>query len=560
MKKSDSDRLSRISQLERMYKDDCEDRYDSCYDGPREYSKFRKKEPRYSVMFSILIGLSGGMMLGNLCSAHESTFEPFGMAMVSPAFIPAGSSESQVHTSMQNGIVNVSDSLITGIVDSEHQTASLYWTLKLKNNEGQDREARISIDLPEGSAISRATLWINGVPQEATFDAKGKVEAAYDYIVVKHRDPLLVKQIGPNKVQVLAAPVSANGGEMQLRIGLTAPVNKVDGVTSLQMPSIAESNLHFDKKQNIHLTSKDPLSGTGQVENTGIYTLRATLPIEDMKNAKVNVPEQSTREFATRLTHTNPPEYVVAKRVDGRLSLKRTTAPDCPVVKDEDLAFRLSNLWAHQEIEWQAQQGNVKQACDLANIYRIVSSVSSAAVLEQESDYSRFNLNRNRYQNIQSSADSTSAISMPSIPFFGTARSAELFDSQSDTNSLSAPVQNTGNYTGSQTQSGGSSSLPVLQGATNGTIGPQGVDATVIQGMNANGIVRIDNGVQQYRLLSQIFQFACYALALFFCSELVRNRAGQLSQNKGTILWIVSFTAMGLGLPSLIACLLHFFA
>ncbi|MBX9685942.1 MAG: hypothetical protein K2X27_04520, partial [Candidatus Obscuribacterales bacterium] len=44
----------------------------------------------------------------------------------------------------------------------------------------------------------------------------------------------------------------------------------------------------------------------------------------------------------------------------------------------------------------------------------------------------------------------------------------DAFDSTADTG---AQTNNTGNYTGSQTQQGGSTNAPMLQGATNGTIG-----------------------------------------------------------------------------------------
>ncbi|MBX9721024.1 MAG: hypothetical protein K2X81_06505, partial [Candidatus Obscuribacterales bacterium] len=51
----------------------------------------------------------------------------------------------------------------------------------------------------------------------------------------------------------------------------------------------------------------------------------------------------------------------------------------------------------------------------------------------------------------------------------GPALAQDAFDSTADTG---AQTNNTGNYTGAQTQQGGSTSAPMLQGATNGTIGP----------------------------------------------------------------------------------------
>ncbi len=47
--------------------------------------------------------------------------------------------------------------------------------------------------------------------------------------------------------------------------------------------------------------------------------------------------------------------------------------------------------------------------------------------------------------------------------------------------------------TGSQTNHEGNGTAAMLQGATNGTIGPQGSDATFITGVNTAGSVRVNN-------------------------------------------------------------------
>jgi hypothetical protein len=51
-----------------------------------------------------------------------------------------------------------------------------------------------------------------------------------------------------------------------------------------------------------------------------------------------------------------------------------------------------------------------------------------------------------------------------------------------------------GQNTGAQTNTfGGLAKAPALQGATNGTIGPQGGDATYVTGLNTAGTVRVNN-------------------------------------------------------------------
>lgn len=58
--------------------------------------------------------------------------------------------------------------------------------------------------------------------------------------------------------------------------------------------------------------------------------------------------------------------------------------------------------------------------------------------------------------------------------------------------------------TGTQTMMFGEAAAPKLQGATNGTIGPQGGDATYITGVNTAGTVRVNNLANMEALLNII--------------------------------------------------------
>ncbi|MBN9393610.1 MAG: hypothetical protein J0H83_00075 [Candidatus Melainabacteria bacterium] len=61
------------------------------------------------------------------------------------------------------------------------------------------------------------------------------------------------------------------------------------------------------------------------------------------------------------------------------------------------------------------------------------------------------------------------------------------------------------NYTtGTQTRQVGNGVSPLLQGATNGTISPQGGEATVVQGVNTAGTVRVNNLANLEALLNII--------------------------------------------------------
>lgn len=81
---------------------------------------------------------------------------------------------------------------------------------------------------------------------------------------------------------------------------------------------------------------------------------------------------------------------------------------------------------------------------------------------------------------------------------------------------------------------------PRLQGETNGTIGPQGADATMIQGINTAGTIRVSNLANLEALLNLInrcAQFVGASLAVFIAFQAVqRGRFRSLSKGKALLL------------------------
>ena len=117
------------------------------------------------------------------------------------------------------------------------------WTMTFGNTYWSDREARMRIALPHGAVVSRVTLWVNGEECEAAFGTKGQVRRAYEAVVRRNRDPLLVNVCGPDQVQVQCFPVPRDG-EMKIRVGITIPMDVAPGGKSahLAAPVIMERN------------------------------------------------------------------------------------------------------------------------------------------------------------------------------------------------------------------------------------------------------------------------------------------------------------------------------
>lgn len=131
-------------------------------------------------------------------------------------------------------------------VDADHGTSYTEWTLRFRNDSTLQREARAQVLLPPGSVVSRLTLWINGEEREAAFGKTGSVKAAYQKVVRRRRDPVLVTSAGTDLVMVQCFPVPPAGGEMQVRLGITAPLSlESKSLGVMRLPHFVERNFSF---------------------------------------------------------------------------------------------------------------------------------------------------------------------------------------------------------------------------------------------------------------------------------------------------------------------------
>jgi len=110
----------------------------------------------------------------------------------------------------------------------------------------------------------------------------------------------------------------------------------------------------------------------------------------------------------------------------------------------------------------------------------------------------------NIFRKLTMAAVAISAVAAFSLPANAqnVASGSDAFSSGSNGNvNQDAHNLNTGSQTGQQA---GLAQAPSLQGATNGTIGPQGQDATFVTGVNTAGTVRVNNLANLEALLNII--------------------------------------------------------
>jgi hypothetical protein len=146
--------------------------------------------------------------------------------------------------------LTLTGSRIDGVADDAAGFAYLEWTIDLTNRGDAQREGRFTIALPEGAVASRATLWVNGEPREASIAGRGEARAAYSAVVSTSRDPLLVTTDGAQRLLVQVFPVQPHA-RVRLRIGVTAPFAvAADGTRTLAPPAMVERN--FDLAPSLH--------------------------------------------------------------------------------------------------------------------------------------------------------------------------------------------------------------------------------------------------------------------------------------------------------------------
>jgi len=238
----------------------------------------------------------------------------------------------------------------------------------------------------------------------------------------------------------------------------------------------------------------------------GNYTIRAHVSQSQLESLRINSQVLSDLSgFAIRATHSPKGHYIrfsLKQNHDGHgfvPNLSRTTTkPNLPIVNDESAAFRLSNLWAAEEVDRLNSGGRRKVAERMGSVFRLVTPVSSAVVLESSRDYKRYGLHKERY--------------------------AVITDQTPPPEKTLAVADISAGLSGS-----------LLQGATNGTVGPQGADATVIEGVNTAGtVICIGDPALDFvsKVLGSFFQLCLVFIAILSVAKLAQFKWASLGWSK----------------------------
>lgn len=183
------------------------------------------------------------------------------------------------------------ESRFDGSIDTNAALSYLEWTLVVHNSRSFQQEGRAEMTLPEGGVVSRVSLWVEGEPREAAFAETAQVKRAYEQVVSKRRDPLLVTQAGPGRIQLRFFPIPANG-DMKIRIGVTAPLTLLSPERArLGLPRIEHRNFTLGETHHLWMEAKSPFGfkGTAAQLSGDKYRLDLALKTEDLRHAAAHL-------------------------------------------------------------------------------------------------------------------------------------------------------------------------------------------------------------------------------------------------------------------------------
>ncbi len=185
--------------------------------------------------------------------------------------------------------LDLAESRLDGHLEPDAGLGYQEWTLVFTNATALPREARCQIQLPPGGVVSKVNLWIGGEPREAAYAATAEVKAAYQKVAVaQRRDPVLVTACGPDRVMVQCFPIPPGGGKMQIRLGMTAPLDH----GRLWLPQIVERNFGSARSLEHSLWMQGPApftcaaNGAASSLQKGLQALSATLKPADFTSPR----------------------------------------------------------------------------------------------------------------------------------------------------------------------------------------------------------------------------------------------------------------------------------
>ena len=224
-------------------------------------------------------------------------------------------------------------SRIDSRIETHGATSYTEWTMEFENKASLAREARAQIRLPAGGVISRLTLWVNDEEREAAFASRNLLARPIRKSQWSDEGiPFCSLPPAPTKSSCNAFPCPLDGGRMQIRFGITAPLDMSDlsyGCTRLPVMVERNFNLRGALKHAIWVESRSKLTSdhTGfkaSLHDDGDHILEGQLADPVLISAESTIEVERAQASQKVFTQARKSEQSILQE----LSRESTQAPD----------------------------------------------------------------------------------------------------------------------------------------------------------------------------------------------------------------------------------------
>jgi len=168
-------------------------------------------------------------------------------------------------------------------VDINDQVAVTKVDQIFHNDTSREREGMYVFPVPEGSAITKFSMFAGANENVGKILDKNEARGIYESIVRQRRDPALLEYIDRNTFRASVFPIPANG-DKRIRLDYSEIVKK-SGNTCRYVYSLSTERFSArpleDCKVTIHLHAKHPI--------TNIYSPTHTIDIERISDLEANI-------------------------------------------------------------------------------------------------------------------------------------------------------------------------------------------------------------------------------------------------------------------------------
>jgi Vault protein inter-alpha-trypsin domain len=261
-------------------------------------------------------------------------------------------------------------SQMDGSIDNDASLGYLEWTFSLKNkNQNRALEGFTQIQLPPNAVVSRVTLWVNGVEEEAAFAEKSRVTNAYEQVTAKKRDPVLVTTAGRDRVNLKCFPIPQNGGEMKMKIGITFPLILEDEKNGLiRLPYFRDKNFNIpdETKHVVWLESKRELQSANKnlalESKDSVFAVRGNVADKELLDASSAIRAVKSEEFKS--VWTKNCDNFITQEVKENSGVKPSRfifvvdTSAAMKIEQEKLVAAINNLPAETDVSLVMTNGN----------------------------------------------------------------------------------------------------------------------------------------------------------------------------------------------------------